>query len=100
MIQQSGRCAMVHMRCAVTAHETPGPNIFVVTVHSPEIASSVKPGQFINVQVGELPYPLLRRPFSVYHVHDEETAIIFDVRGIGTRILASKRIGDMLDIIG
>jgi len=91
---------MVHTRCAVTAHETPAPNIFVLTVHSPEIASSVKPGQFINVKVVESSVPLLRRPFSVYHVHDEEAGIIFDVRGIGTRILASKRIGDVLDIIG
>ena len=91
---------MIHTRCAVTAHETPAPNIFVLTVHSPEIASSVKPGQFINVKVVESSYPLLRRPFSVYHVHDGEADIIFDVRGAGTRILASKRIGDVLDIIG
>src|SRR2546422_3729230 len=100
MTQQSGRCAMIHTRCAVTAHETPAPNIFVLTVHSPEIASSVKPGQFINVKVTESSIPLLRRPFSVYRVHEGEAGIIFDVRGIGTRILASKRVGDMLDIIG
>jgi dihydroorotate dehydrogenase electron transfer subunit len=91
---------MFNTRCAVSAHESPAPNIFVVSVHSPEIASAVKPGQFINVKVADGPFPLLRRPFSVYRVHDEEAEIIFDVRGIGTRILASKRTGDQLDIIG
>ena len=91
---------MIHTRCTVAAHEMPAPDIFILTVHSPEIASSVKPGQFVNVKVTESSFPLLRRPFSVYHVHDGKAAIIFDVRGIGTRILASKRIGDALDIIG
>ena len=91
---------MIHTRCTVAAHEMPAPDIFILTVHSPEIASSVKPGQFVNVKVTESSFPLLRRPFSVYHVHGGEAAIIFDVRGIGTRILASKRIGDALDIIG
>src|SRR5260221_6311706 len=91
---------MIHSRCRVTARENPGSNILILRFHSPEIASTVSPGQFVNIKVTDSDYPLLRRPFSVYHAGQEEFSIIFDIRGSGTSILASKRPGEMVDIIG
>jgi dihydroorotate dehydrogenase electron transfer subunit len=44
--------------------------------------------------------PLLRRPFSVYHRDGDSLQVIFNVVGLGTRILASGPSGDPLDVIG
>jgi dihydroorotate dehydrogenase electron transfer subunit len=75
-------------------------NIHVISFNSAQIASTIKPGQFINIKVNELSQPLLRRPFSVYRVERDIVSFIFKVIGVGTKILASKRIGETLDIIG
>src|ERR1041384_464614 len=91
---------MIHSRCRVTARENPGSNVLVLRFHSPETPSTVSPGQFVNIKVTDSGYPLLRRPFSVYHAEREEFSIIFDIRGSGTAILASKRPGETVDIIG
>ncbi|HLX13393.1 MAG TPA: dihydroorotate dehydrogenase electron transfer subunit [Bacteroidota bacterium] len=69
-------------------------------IDAPEIARAVLPGQFINIRVHEFYQPLLRRPFSVYHVNGDRIEIIFNVVGMGTRVLMGRKHGDSLDIIG
>jgi len=91
---------MTQANCAVTSIETVGKEIYVIGIHSPEISSSAQPGQFINIKVSECYPPLLRRPFSVYHISGSEVKIIFNVVGSGTRILANKRVGETLDVMG
>ena len=73
-------------------------NIFIQKIHSPEIASIVKPGQFLNVRVSINSFPLLRRPFSICDVDGENIFLMFNVLGEGTKILASKQKGDLIDI--
>lgn len=53
-------------------------------------------------RVNGQPYPLLRRPFSIHAVQEQRNAIeIFFARtGVGTTLLAEKRVGETLDIIG
>lgn len=75
-------------------------NTFLLRVYSPLIASSIKPGQFCNIKVSESDFPLLRRPFSICEVDGDYIHFMFDVHGEGTRILASKKPGDQLDILG
>jgi dihydroorotate dehydrogenase electron transfer subunit len=91
---------MIHSRSPVTAREQSAPDTFILRFHSPGISASVRPGQFINVRADDSDYPLLRRPFSVTSAERGEVGILFDVRGIGTRILSEKHVGDMVDIIG
>ena len=91
---------MIQTVCPVTSNLQVGPAIYVLKFHSPEIASAVQPGQFVNVKVNDAFVPLLRRPFSVYSVEKEEVALIFNVAGIGTNILSKKIAGDTIDIIG
>ncbi len=74
--------------------------IFLLKIKSPEIAHSIKPGQFLNIKVSETIYPLLRRPFSVCDVEDDFFYIMFNVFGEGTKILARKHFGDELDVLG
>lgn len=74
--------------------------IYLLKVHSPELASIIKPGQFLNIKVSEGYYPLLRRPFSVCDVEGEHIFLLFNIMGAGTNILAHKPIGSSLDILG
>lgn len=75
-------------------------DIFRLTVRSPDIACSSRPGQFVMVQAGE-GTPLLRRPFSVHQtMADGSLQILFKVLGTGTRILSRLQESDQLDIVG
>jgi dihydroorotate dehydrogenase electron transfer subunit len=75
-------------------------DIFRLTVRSPDIACTARPGQFVMVQAGD-GTPLLRRPFSVHQVMaDGSLQILFKVLGTGTKILSRTRAGEQLDIIG
>lgn len=75
-------------------------NIFIQKIHSPEIAEKVKPGQFVNIRVSETTFPLLRRPFSVCDVEGENIFLMFNILGEGTKILALKHPGELVDILG
>ena len=75
-------------------------NIFIQKIHSPEIASIIKPGQFLNVRVSVNSFPLLRRPFSICDVNGENIFLMFNILGEGTKILAKKQKGDLIDILG
>ena len=73
---------------------------FYCKVLAPEIASTIKPGQFCNIKVSESNYPLLRRPFSISDVEGDCVYFMFDIVGEGTKILSEKVKGDKLDILG
>ncbi|MCL6447434.1 MAG: dihydroorotate dehydrogenase electron transfer subunit [Armatimonadetes bacterium] len=75
---------------------------FRISLICPQIAGSARPGQFLHVKINPGLEPLLRRPFSVHAVNREtgEIALLYRVVGRGTRLLAQKRKGDSLDLIG
>lgn len=91
---------MIQASCPITEINEVGPDIFSVAFRSPLIASRVQPGQFVNIRVSESFPPLLRRPFSVYQTKGDDVEIVFNIVGIGTKILAGKQTGEMLDVIG
>lgn len=74
--------------------------IFLLKLYSPEITSIIRPGQFLNIRVSESYFPLLRRPFSVCDVEGDYFYLMFNVYGEGTRILAHKHKGEMIDVLG
>lgn len=57
------------------------------------------PGQFINIKISDSLQPYLRRPMSICDYTDSTITIIFKVVGEGTKILAMKEIGDILDCL-
>lgn len=75
-------------------------NIFVQKIFSPQLAAEIKPGQFLNIRVTENVFPLLRRPFSICDVDEDHIFLMFNIMGEGTKILAHKTPGDMIDILG
>src|SRR5258708_518273 len=72
--------------------------MYVITMDAREIASSVLPGQFVNI--GWSPGPLLRRPFSVYRVDGERIEIVLKAVGTGTAELLSMSQGDRVSCLG
>lgn len=86
---------------SVTARREIAPGLVVIRFQHPNIASSVLPGQFVNVipKIGFLD-PLLRRPFSVYWTDGDECEIIIQDHGRGTSLLSQTQPGDHLDVLG
>jgi dihydroorotate dehydrogenase electron transfer subunit len=69
----------------------------VVSMHAPEIAASVRAGQFVNLG---LPGIFLRRPFSVYRVEGERIEVVLKAVGVGTAGLLAMRPGDLVSCLG
>jgi dihydroorotate dehydrogenase electron transfer subunit len=57
-------------------------------------------GQFVNIRVADTVEPLLRRPISIHGVGASKVKVIYEIIGKGTQMLASKKPGEFLDIIG
>lgn len=73
--------------------------VLELTFLSDHLGSVATPGQFVNIRVGDQ-FPLLRRPFSIYNIDGNKVSIVFNVIGTGTKVLARKRTGDTLDVMG
>ncbi|MFZ6032497.1 MAG: dihydroorotate dehydrogenase electron transfer subunit [Melioribacter sp.] len=84
----------------VESREKLNGNAYLLKVKAPQIAKSIKPGQFCNIKVSETNYPLLRRPFSVCYAEEDFVYFMFDIHGEGTKMLAGKKPGDRLNILG
>jgi dihydroorotate dehydrogenase electron transfer subunit len=71
---------------------------WLIWLKCPEIASEVKPGQFIMVNCGE--ECLLPRPFSIHQVNDDGIALFYAVLvdGKGTNWLSRCKNGDTLKL--
>jgi dihydroorotate dehydrogenase electron transfer subunit len=72
--------------------------MFAISLEAPEIASSVRAGQFVNL--GWSPGPLLRRPFSVYRTDGDRIEIVLKSSGVGTARLLAMRDGDTVSCLG
>jgi dihydroorotate dehydrogenase electron transfer subunit len=64
--------------------------------------ASPLPGQFCTIRVSPCTVPLLRRPFafSSFDPIEKTAAIVYKKVGAATEILAGKKSGDELDVIG
>ena len=82
----------------VTGRREVARGMFVLTIRAPQIASSVRAGQFVNI--GWSPGPLLRRPFSVYRSLDEDIEVVLKAVGTGTSQLLAMDIGDRISCLG
>jgi len=83
---------------AVTGMRPVARGMFVISIDAPEIAASVRAGQFVNL--GWSPGPLLRRPFSVYRTEGDRIEIVLKAVGEGTSQLLAMSAGDRLSCLG
>jgi dihydroorotate dehydrogenase electron transfer subunit len=75
-------------------------NTLLLEVESADLSSSIKPGQFFNIQVNDSSYPLLRRPFSISDVIGTSIFFMYKVIGEGTKIMSEKKKGDKVNLLG
>jgi dihydroorotate dehydrogenase electron transfer subunit len=73
---------------------------FILRVHAPEIAANAKPGQFAHIQCD--PALPMRRPLSIMRVSAKNGWVdfLFKILGEGTRLLAQRKVDDVLSIMG
>jgi len=78
------------------------PGCCLLTISSPEISRTAKPGQFIQVRILPLLDSTLRRPFSIHRVDREkgELSLLYRVVGRGTALLSMEKEDNFLDVIG
>ncbi len=76
------------------------PQVHLIWLDCPQIASQAWPGQFVMVRCGEnLEYPL-RRPLSIHQRDGNRLALLVNVVGKGTQWLSTCQAGDELDLLG
>jgi dihydroorotate dehydrogenase electron transfer subunit len=83
---------------AVTRKRQVARDMFVISIDAPEIAASVRAGQFVNL--GWSPGPLLRRPFSIYRTEGDRIEIVLKAVGEGTSELLAMSAGDRMSCLG
>jgi dihydroorotate dehydrogenase electron transfer subunit len=86
------------MEAAITSKRSVARGMFVLSLRAPEIATSVRAGQFVNL--GWSPGPLLRRPFSVYRVDGDNIEVVLKAVGAGTSQLLQMELGDHVSCLG
>ena len=96
---------MIQLKSNIMSNEPLTENCWRITLEAPQIASEIKPGQFINVKVSETNAPLFRRPFSVFRRVKGDRGydgieVVYEVVGRGTRLMTNLKPGDELDVIG
>ena len=76
--------------------------LYKFSVYAKEIVELANPGNFIEIRINENSDPFLRRPISIYNLDKKNGVLefIFQVKGKGTELLAKKKEGDKIDIIG
>lgn len=74
-------------------------NIFLLRAHSPKTAKIITPGQFCNIKVSANDFPLLRRPFSICDVEEEDIFFLFNVHGEGTKLLSQSKVGSLINLL-
>lgn len=82
----------------ITAKRKVARDTFVIAMEAPEIAASVRAGQFVNL--GWSNGPLLRRPFSVYRADGDRIEIVLKAVGEGTAQLLAMTPGDGVSCLG
>src|ERR1700704_752111 len=90
-----GRVFLLNAR--ITALREVAKGMFVIAMEAPEIAASVRAGQFVNLGWAGV---FLRRPFSVYRADGERIEVVLKAVGRGTAQLLAMRTGGALSCLG
>jgi len=89
----------IQHHCRVVEQKKLSACFYRLRLDAGKLAKNVSAGQFIHIRVHDGLEPFFRRPFSV-HRAGKYLEILYEVVGKGTGILAQKKKGDVLDILG
>jgi dihydroorotate dehydrogenase electron transfer subunit len=88
--------------CIVLSNQEIAHNIFELTLKGELVQQMNEPGQFVHLKVSDSVDPLLRRPISIAKIDqlNDMFTMIFRAEGNGTKLLAQKKVGDVVDVLG
>jgi dihydroorotate dehydrogenase electron transfer subunit len=88
-------------QATILSQTAAGRGYFRIVLKTPEIAVTALPGQFVMLRVSENLDPLLARPFSISSVPAKSSIeILYRVIGGGTALLAKRKAGEQLGVLG
>ncbi len=85
-------------RCRVVGAHRHG-TFAALELAAPRIAQVAGPGQFVMVAVPGADH-LLRRPLSIFTVHDDRVGLLVESRGSGSEAIAALEVGDTVELAG
>jgi 2-polyprenylphenol hydroxylase and related flavodoxin oxidoreductases len=85
------------LNAPITAVREVARGMIVISMDAPEIAATVRAGQFVNLGWSGV---FLRRPFSVYRVAGDRIEIVLKAVGRGTSQLVAMRPGELISCLG
>ena len=88
------------MKAKILKNEQQIHSAYRMILSAPQIAKTARPGQFVMVRCADGCQPLLRRPLGVHYIKRSNVELLYEVIGEGTRLLAQKKNGECLDVIG
>jgi dihydroorotate dehydrogenase electron transfer subunit len=83
----------------VTRSEDAAPGVGLLAFRSAHIARGYVPGSFVHLKTGDAA-TILRRPFSIARVRDDEIVLLYRIIGSGTEWMRRRSAGDSLDAMG
>ena len=86
--------------CNLIRHVPLKGGYWTLTLDANDIADTAVPGQFVHIRVPTLEDSALRRPFSIFGVHDGQLHILYKVVGRGTGKMNSFKEGDTVNVLG
>lgn len=91
-------------RLQIESNHLLGSSYRLLTLTSRSALPAWEPGQFAMLSLGSRSDPLLRRPFSIYNVHEPSAGgrtvqMLYKILGRGSGILSSARPGETLDCL-
>lgn len=88
--------------CEVVSQKEIAEHIFELTLQGELVREMKEPGQFVHLKVSDSGDPLLRRPISIANIEQSEHkfTMIYREEGKGTSLLAGKKIGEKVDVLG
>lgn len=73
---------------------------YKISFRSKRLSRNVRPGQFVQMKIGEGWDPFLRRPFSYYRVQGDRIEILYEILGRGTALLSRLKKGEPIRMMG
>ncbi|MEX2523377.1 MAG: dihydroorotate dehydrogenase electron transfer subunit, partial [Gammaproteobacteria bacterium] len=84
----------------VLAHQAWDGDQYILRLHAPETARHAMPGSFVHLRCD--PLLPMRRPMSIMRANPEDGKIdiLYKAHGVGTRLLAKRKIDEVISLIG
>lgn len=101
-VKRETRTIFRQERVPIVSNRSAGEDAFIIRLKSEYFANEASPGQFFHVRVSDGLDPLLRRPLSLHRRCADSGCVdlFYKLKGAGTRLLAQRQEGEILDVIG